>query len=74
LQNADRDKLGDPKKAALAMIQAVDSDDPPMRLVLGADAVGLIDGALEFIKAELDAWQEVAVNTAFEEALTSSVR
>ncbi len=38
-----------------------------MRLALGADAVDLIDGALEFIKAELDAWKEVAVNTAFKE-------
>lgn len=69
LRNADHDKLGDPKKASLAMIQVVDSDNPPMRLALGADAVDLIDGALEFIKAELDAWKEVAVNTAFKEVV-----
>ena len=69
MRNADHDKLGDPKKASLAMIQVVDSDNPPMRLALGADAVDIIDGALEFIKAELDAWKEVAVNTAFKEVV-----
>ncbi|GAB1544468.1 oxidoreductase [Scytonema sp. NUACC21] len=67
--SADSRGLGDPKKAALAMIQAVNSDRPPLRLVLGADAVNIIDAALEFIKAELDTWKEVSVNTAFEEVV-----
>ncbi len=60
---------GDPKKAALAMIKAVDSDNPPLRLPLGADTVEAIEGALEYIKAEIDAWREVSVNTAFDEVL-----
>ncbi|MDZ8067361.1 MAG: oxidoreductase [Nostoc sp. DedQUE08] len=62
---------GDPKKAALAMIQVVDSDNPPQRLALGADAVEIIDRALEFMKGELDAWSEVSVNTAFDEVLVT---
>ncbi|MGF1938048.1 MAG: oxidoreductase [Nostoc sp. ChiQUE02] len=62
---------GDPKKAALAMIQVVDSDNPPQRLALGADAVEIIDYALEFMKGDLDAWREVSVNTAFDEVLVT---
>jgi NAD(P)-dependent dehydrogenase (short-subunit alcohol dehydrogenase family) len=62
---------GDPKKAALAMIKVVDSDNPPQRLALGADAVEIIDHALEFIKGDLDAWKEVSVNTAFDEVLAA---
>lgn len=69
VQDMKIQELGDPKKAALAMIQVVDSDNPPMRLALGADAVETIDYALEFMKAELDAWKEVSVNTAFEEVV-----
>ncbi|MEH1968885.1 oxidoreductase [Nostoc sp.] len=62
---------GDPKKAALAMIQVVDSDNPPQRLALGADAIEIIDYALEFMKGDLDAWREVSVNTAFDEVLVT---
>jgi NAD(P)-dependent dehydrogenase (short-subunit alcohol dehydrogenase family) len=58
---------GDPKKAALAMIQAVDSNNPPLRLTLGEDAINAMNAKLESVKAELDAWKEVSVNTTFEE-------
>ncbi|KYC36581.1 short-chain dehydrogenase [Scytonema hofmannii PCC 7110] len=67
MQNMKVKAPGDPKKAALAIIQAVNSNNPPQRLVLGADAVNIMDAALQFIKAELDAWREVSVNIAFEE-------
>lgn len=66
LEEMDGKQPGDPDKAAAAMIQVVKSDNPPLRLALGADAVGAIDEKLKSVKAELDAWQEVSVNTAFE--------
>lgn len=72
--NAHGKQLGDPKKAALAMIQVVDSDNPPQRLALGSDAVETIDYALSFIKRELDAWREISVNTAFEEVLVGETQ
>jgi NAD(P)-dependent dehydrogenase (short-subunit alcohol dehydrogenase family) len=62
---------GNPKKAALAMIKAVDSDNPPLRLVLGEDAIYAINAKLESVKIELDAWKEVSVNTAFDEVLVA---
>jgi len=36
----DGRQLGDPGKAATAIIAALDSDEPPLRLVLGPDAFG----------------------------------
>ncbi len=42
LQAMDGKQPGDPDKAAAAMIQVVESDTPPLRLALGADAVGAI--------------------------------
>ncbi|PMB51645.1 short-chain dehydrogenase/reductase [Fischerella thermalis CCMEE 5201] len=74
LEEHDRNKPGDPKKAALAMIQAVDSDNPPIRLALGADAVDAIEQALEFIKAGLDAWRDVSVSTDFDEVLADKIQ
>ncbi|MBD2453040.1 SDR family NAD(P)-dependent oxidoreductase [Nostoc sp. FACHB-87] len=66
--------IGDPKKAALAMIKAVDSDVPPLRLALGSDAVETIDGALQFIKEGLDAWKEVSTSTDFDEVVTDKMQ
>ncbi|BAZ70658.1 short-chain dehydrogenase/reductase SDR (plasmid) [Fischerella sp. NIES-4106] len=60
---------GDPKKAALAMMKAVDSDNPPLRLVLGEDAISAINTKLDSVKAELDAWTEVSVDTTFDEVV-----
>jgi NAD(P)-dependent dehydrogenase (short-subunit alcohol dehydrogenase family) len=69
IQNLIGNQPGDPKKAALAMIKVVNSDNPPLRLPLGADTVSAIEGAIEFIKTELDAWKEVSINTAFDEVV-----
>lgn len=58
---------GDPAKAAQAMITAVESDDPPAILVLGAPTVGMFRGELDARRAELDAWEEVSVRTSVED-------
>ena len=55
------------------MIQAVNSDNPPLRLALGADAVGAIETKLESVKAEMEAWKDVAVNTAYEGAAVGAI-
>ncbi|MCW3058988.1 MAG: short-chain dehydrogenase/reductase [Capsulimonas sp.] len=57
---------GDPRKAALAMIQAVESDNPPLRLVLGADAYGLLEQKRAAEQKELAAWREIGEDTAFD--------
>jgi NAD(P)-dependent dehydrogenase (short-subunit alcohol dehydrogenase family) len=65
----DNDGLqpGDPEKAAEAIIAALDSDDPPLRLVLGTDAIGNIERRLKSVGEELDAWRSVGEATAFED-------
>ncbi len=70
-QKLEFQESGDPKKAALAMIKAVDSENPPLRLVLGEDAIYAINAKLESVKTELDAWKEVSLNTAFDEVLVA---
>ncbi|MBD2607332.1 SDR family NAD(P)-dependent oxidoreductase [Scytonema hofmannii FACHB-248] len=62
---------GDPKKAALAILKVVDSENPPFRLALGADAVNGVYGKLEFVKKELDAWKDVSMSTAFDEVASA---
>jgi NAD(P)-dependent dehydrogenase (short-subunit alcohol dehydrogenase family) len=58
---------GDPAKAAAAILAALDAEDPPLRLALGADAVDAIGAHLESVRAELTAWETVARDTAFTE-------
>jgi len=57
---------GDPAKAAEAMIQVVESADPPLRLLLGADAIGLWEQKQAAQRAEFGAWREVGEGTAYE--------
>ena len=57
---------GDPAKAAEAILQAVDSPEPPLRLALGNDAVDSISNALDEAKAELAAWERVGRATVFD--------
>jgi NAD(P)-dependent dehydrogenase (short-subunit alcohol dehydrogenase family) len=55
---------GDPVKAAAAIITALDADEPPLRLVLGQDAIGNIRSHLASVSEELDAWERVGAATA----------
>ena len=59
-------QAGDPAKAAAAIITALDAGEPPLRLVLGADAIGNIGQRLEAVGAELREWEQVGRNTALE--------
>ena len=56
---------GDPARGAQAMIAAVESDQPPLHLVLGADALQRIRGKLAAVAQDVDAWESTTVNTAF---------
>jgi NAD(P)-dependent dehydrogenase (short-subunit alcohol dehydrogenase family) len=55
---------GDPVKAAAAIVAALDADEPPLRLVLGEDAIGNIRSRLASVSDELDAWEQVGAATA----------
>ena len=66
----DNDGLqpGDPAKAAQAILAAIGADQAPLRLVLGADAIGSIERRLEGIADELAAWRAVGEATALGES------
>jgi NAD(P)-dependent dehydrogenase (short-subunit alcohol dehydrogenase family) len=65
----DNDGLqpGDPVKAAQAILTALDADEPPLRLVLGADAVGNIERRLKALSDELAGWRALGEATAVDE-------
>jgi NAD(P)-dependent dehydrogenase (short-subunit alcohol dehydrogenase family) len=58
---------GDPAKAAQAILAALDADETPLRLVLGADAIGTIERRLQSVSDELAAWRAVGEATALDE-------
>ncbi|CAB3965801.1 short-chain dehydrogenase [Burkholderia cenocepacia] len=56
-------QLGDPAKAARAMLAAIAADHPPAHLLLGSDALRLVRGKLAALDAEIRAWEAVTVST-----------
>ena len=68
VQTNHGEQPGDPVKAAQAIIAALDADDPPLRLVLGADAIGNIERHLAAVGDELHTWRSVGEATAVDEA------
>jgi NAD(P)-dependent dehydrogenase (short-subunit alcohol dehydrogenase family) len=58
-------QLGDPAKAAQAIIAAVDTDAPPLHLLLGSDALRREREQLDALIEEMDRWEEVTRSTDF---------
>ncbi|TIQ36022.1 MAG: oxidoreductase [Mesorhizobium sp.] len=56
-------QLGDPDKLAAAVLDLVESDNPPPQLLLGSDALKLVSERIERLKQEIEAWKFVAVAT-----------
>ncbi|MGS7839260.1 oxidoreductase [Stenotrophomonas maltophilia] len=56
-------QLGDPVKAAQAMLQVIDSDAPPRHLLLGSDALQLVRAKLASMAGSIDAWEQLSRST-----------
>jgi hypothetical protein len=56
-------QLGDPAKAARAMLAVIASDAPPAHLLLGSDALELVREKLSALAEELNAWEMVTRST-----------
>ncbi|HBX2745769.1 TPA: SDR family NAD(P)-dependent oxidoreductase [Klebsiella pneumoniae] len=56
---------GDPRRGASAILQAVAAETPPLRLVLGSDAVRVIEQADHERRVEFEEWKAVSVSTDF---------
>jgi NAD(P)-dependent dehydrogenase (short-subunit alcohol dehydrogenase family) len=55
----------DPERVARAIVEAVDADEPPLRLALGDEAVSAIRAKLERQARDLDAWEHLSGSTSF---------
>lgn len=61
--------VGDPAKAARVMIDLVDHPKPPVHLVLGSEAAGMLRNTDEERKAEFEKWLPVTLSTDHDEAV-----
>ena len=64
-RQASGHQLGDPAKAAVAVLQVLDSTDPPRHLVLGSDALRLIGAARQTVDQEIGKWESLSRTTDF---------
>ena len=62
----DKTQPGDPAKLAKAIMTAIDSDNPPLRLLAGKGAVAAVDQYLDSRREEYDAWRELSMSTDFD--------
>ncbi|MGV1761167.1 oxidoreductase [Rhizobium sp. A22-96] len=56
---------GDPARGVAAIIKAVDSAEPPLRLLLGSDAYRLAESRLAALQKNFEAWKDVTLSTDF---------
>ncbi len=56
---------GDPAKAARALLAVIEAPNPPTRLFLGEDALGLVEQTIAGMQAEMAAWDDVSRSTGF---------
>ncbi|MEM6264559.1 MAG: oxidoreductase [Bacteroidota bacterium] len=68
----DGTQAGDPFKAAQAIEQAINSENTPLRLALGADAVDAIRQHSQHLLDELTQWEQVGRDTELEAAQSSA--
>jgi len=60
--------VGDPDKAALVIADLASHPSPPVHLVLGSEAIGILKAANESRQAELDVWLETSLSTDHDES------
>lgn len=65
IRNSDGSQPGNPVKAAAAIIAIVESNDPPLRLLLGTDALQQARVKLTELSGDFDAWESTTTSTNF---------
>jgi NAD(P)-dependent dehydrogenase (short-subunit alcohol dehydrogenase family) len=64
---------GDPVRAALAIMKAVESQNPPLLLLLGGGAMRGARNKLAELKKDMDAWEQTTLGADFPKETTSSL-
>jgi NAD(P)-dependent dehydrogenase (short-subunit alcohol dehydrogenase family) len=65
--NAAGKQPGDPVRAAEAILKAVQSENPPLRLLLGKPALELANKKLEALRRDFEAWKETTLGADYPE-------
>lgn len=65
IRNSDGQQPGNPEKAAQAILLLAETENPPLRLLLGADAWEQSQTKLAELKTDFDLWKTVTINTGF---------
>jgi hypothetical protein len=63
--------VGDPDKAASVMVKLADEPQPPVHLVLGSEAIAILEKANAVRDAELQEWRAISTSTDADDAHTS---
>jgi NAD(P)-dependent dehydrogenase (short-subunit alcohol dehydrogenase family) len=56
---------GDPEKLARALIKIVESNNAPLRIQFGSDAIQAVENKNAFVQQELNTWRELSTSTDF---------
>ena len=67
LQSTSGKQPGDPSKAAKAILLAVNSEHPPLRLRLGKVAMDAVRDKLKTMEEEFSKWEQISLDTSFED-------
>ncbi|MBB6238779.1 NAD(P)-dependent dehydrogenase (short-subunit alcohol dehydrogenase family) [Pedobacter sp. AK013] len=62
----DGQQIGDPEKAAAAMISLASMPNPPLHLLLGNDAFQRANNKLESLQKEFKDWRPITISTDFD--------
>ncbi|MGV0850386.1 oxidoreductase [Mycolicibacterium phlei] len=63
--SASGNQLGNPEKAAAAVLAVVENENPPAHLVLGSDALRLISAARAAVDEDIRMWESLSRSTDF---------
>lgn len=64
-QERNGKQQGDPNKFSAAVLQIIAEENPPLRLTLGPDAVEVLEGKIESLRTNLEAYRALSTSTSF---------
>ncbi len=64
-RDADGRQPGDPARAAQAVVSLTRMDDPPLRLLLGSDALAIAEKSSQGRAAEAERWADLTRSTDY---------
>lgn len=63
ISQLDGSQPGDPSKLAQVIIQLAESENPPVHLPIGKDAVAAVRTKTEIMQNEVSAWENISIST-----------